>query len=156
MRIKNAPFKTVGKFYGYIGRSLYLDLTPFPPHDILRSMPSDINSLAQVFKALSDPTRLRILSLLQTEALCVMDIVTILGLPQPTISRHLAYLQKTNLIKGQKKGLWHFYALNRKSLASPPLQAFLKTNFRSFKQDQKKSEALHRKGGCCPKTSGKP
>ncbi|MBP9866274.1 MAG: winged helix-turn-helix transcriptional regulator [Candidatus Omnitrophica bacterium] len=118
-------------------------------------MPSDIKNAARLFKALSDPTRLRILSLLQTDTLCVMDIVTILGLPQPTISRHLAYLQKTNLIKGEKKGLWHFYTSNQQSIISPPLQTVLKENFRSLKQDRKKSEALHRKGGCCPKTSDK-
>jgi len=114
-------------------------------------MPSDIKNAARLFKALSDPTRLRILILLQADTLCVMDIVTILGLPQPTISRHLAYLQKTSLIRGHKMGLWRFYSLNHKSLISPPLQVFLKTNFRSLKQDRKKSEALRRKGGCCPK-----
>lgn len=117
-------------------------------------MPLAIKIAAQRFKALSDPTRLRILSLLRNEPLCVMDIVTILALPQPTISRHLSYLQKSDLIRGRKKGLWHFYTLNHQSLVSKPLEIFLKTNFDALselKQDQRKASLLRQKGGCCPK-----
>lgn len=119
---------------------------------------ADLKTTAQWFKALADPTRLRILCLLQTDTLCVMDIVTILGLPQPMISRHLAYLQKTGLIQGQKKGLWHFYTLNRLPPVSTALQIFFETNLRrlpGLQQDQKKAKVLRRKGGCCPKISGK-
>ena len=106
-------------------------------------MTADLKTTAQIFKALSDPTRLRILSLLQTDALCVMDIVTVLSLPQPAVSRHLAYLQNTSLVTGQKKGLWRFYSLNPQSPVSQPLQSFLQANYRSLsglKQDRKKAE----------------
>ena len=63
------------------------------------------------FRALSDPTRLRILSLLREGELCVCDLVNILDLPQPTVSRHLAYLRKTGLVSARKDGLWQHYSL---------------------------------------------
>jgi len=115
-------------------------------------MSLDIKTAALLFKALADPTRLRILALLQTGSLCVMDIVKILSLPQPMISRHLAYLQKKGILKGEKKGLWHFYTLNRQSPVTQPFQTLLKTHsLSSLKQDQQKTRVLRRKGGCCPK-----
>ena len=50
--------------------------------------------LVQLFQALGDPTRLRILNLLAAGDLCVCYFVEILGDPQPKISRHLAYLRR--------------------------------------------------------------
>jgi ArsR family transcriptional regulator, arsenate/arsenite/antimonite-responsive transcriptional repressor len=64
-----------------------------------------------VFRALSDRTRLRILNLLQGGELCVCDLVDILEVPQPTASRHLAYLRKTGLVKPRKEGHWNYYRL---------------------------------------------
>ncbi len=64
-----------------------------------------------VFRALSDRTRLRILNLLRDGELCVCDLVTVLDVPQPTASRHLAYLRKTGLVAARKEGLWHYYRL---------------------------------------------
>jgi ArsR family transcriptional regulator len=68
-------------------------------------------SLETLFKALADGTRLRILALLQAGEICVCDIHGSLGLPQPTVSRHLAYLRKTGLVHGRKEGLWVHYRL---------------------------------------------
>ncbi|TWT38640.1 ArsR/SmtB family transcription factor [Blastopirellula retiformator] len=70
------------------------------------------------FRALSDPTRLRILSLLQRGELCVCDLVNVLDVPQPTASRHLAYLKKAGLVSARKEGLWQYYRL------IPPSSAF--------------------------------
>jgi ArsR family transcriptional regulator len=64
-----------------------------------------------IFRALSDRTRLRILNLLQGGELCVCHIVTVLNVPQPTASRHLAYLRKTGLVVARKEGLWSYYRL---------------------------------------------
>lgn len=64
-----------------------------------------------IFRALSDQTRLRILNLLQGGELCVCDLVAVLDVPQPTASRHLAYLRKTGLVLARKEGLWHYYRL---------------------------------------------
>ncbi len=65
----------------------------------------------QLFRALSDKTRLRILHLLLGGELCVCDIVSVLGCPQPTASRHLAYLRKTGLVAVRKEGVWKYYQL---------------------------------------------
>ena len=67
--------------------------------------------LETLFKALADTTRLRILALLQAGEICVCDIHGSLDLPQPTVSRHLAYLRKSGLVSGRKDGLWVHYRL---------------------------------------------
>ncbi len=67
--------------------------------------------LETIFRALSDSTRLRILSLLQSGELCVCELVDILDVPQPTVSRHLAYLRKAGLVRVRKEGLWQHYRL---------------------------------------------
>jgi ArsR family transcriptional regulator, arsenate/arsenite/antimonite-responsive transcriptional repressor len=68
-------------------------------------------SVSDKFAAFSDPTRLRILHLLRDGELCVGDVVTILDMPQPTISRHLAYLRRSQLVDTRKAGLWMYYSL---------------------------------------------
>jgi len=70
-----------------------------------------LDALEHLFKALADRTRLRILGLLQAGEICVCDIHGSLDLPQPTVSRHLAYLRKSGLVHGRKEGLWVHYSL---------------------------------------------
>jgi ArsR family transcriptional regulator len=65
----------------------------------------------RVFRALSDKTRLRILHLLLAGEVCVCDIVSALGCPQPTASRHLAYLRRAGLVSVRKEGIWCHYRL---------------------------------------------
>jgi len=64
-----------------------------------------------VFRAFSDRTRLRILNLLRPGECCVCDLVRVIGAPQPTVSRHLAYLRKAGLVTARKEGLWMYYQL---------------------------------------------
>lgn len=65
------------------------------------------------FKALSDPTRLKlIIEISNHESICVCDLIAKLEQPQPTISRHLAHLRKAGLVNGERKGTWIWYALN--------------------------------------------
>ena len=80
-------------------------------------------SLENTFKALADQTRLRILGLLRAGEICVCDIHGSLGLPQPTVSRHLAYLRKSGLVAARKEGLWVHYRLAE--LPDPVMQALL-------------------------------
>lgn len=70
-----------------------------------------LTSLEEAFKAFADPTRLRILGLLAGGEICVCNIHECLGIPQPTASRHLAYLRKKGLVLTRKDGLWVHYAL---------------------------------------------
>ena len=70
-----------------------------------------LRDLDTVFKGFADPTRIRILSLLAAGELCVCDLVDILDLPQPTVSRHLAYLRKANLVAVTRDSNFAHYRL---------------------------------------------
>jgi len=70
-----------------------------------------LTTMDAVFKALGDPTRLRILGLLAGGEVCVCDIHESLGIPQPRASRHLSYLRRAGLVKTRKNGLWVHYQL---------------------------------------------
>ena len=74
--------------------------------------PTNIDTLETVFKALADKTRLRILTLLGDEEVCVCHIHDSLRLPQPTVSRHLAYLRRTKLVDARREGVWIHYRLS--------------------------------------------
>ena len=71
-----------------------------------------LGTLEQLFKAMADQTRLRILALLAGGEVCVCDIHETLGIPQPRASRHLAYLRRTGLVLDRKEGLWVYYRLS--------------------------------------------
>ncbi|HHX63966.1 MAG TPA: winged helix-turn-helix transcriptional regulator [Chloroflexi bacterium] len=62
-------------------------------------------------KAISDPTRVRILKMLQLGELCVCHITEVLGLSQSTVSKHLAVLRNAGLVNDRKEGLWVYYRL---------------------------------------------
>jgi ArsR family transcriptional regulator len=79
-----------------------------------------IADLAAVCAALADPTRLRILALLGDQEVCVCHIHESLDIPQPTASRHLAYLRRAGLVEGRRDGLWVHYRLA--PALSPPVR----------------------------------
>ncbi len=64
-----------------------------------------------LFKALSDETRLRIIVLLSEKELCVCQIEAALGLPQTRVSHHLTVLRYAGLVKDRRDGLWIYYSL---------------------------------------------
>jgi ArsR family transcriptional regulator len=67
--------------------------------------------LVDVYRALGDETRLRILALLREGEVCVCHIHGGLRLPQPTISRHLAYLRRAGLVLARRDGVWMHYRI---------------------------------------------
>jgi len=72
-----------------------------------------VDILSETFKALSDETRLRIMTLLiQNEELCVCDFVGALRETQSKVSRHLRYLYHAGLVKDRRDGLWMHYRLS--------------------------------------------
>ncbi|WP_285907622.1 ArsR/SmtB family transcription factor [Pseudodesulfovibrio pelocollis] len=73
--------------------------------------------LAARFKGLSEATRLRILGLLAGGELCVCDLIEVLGLPQSTVSRHLASLRKSGWVEARRSGKWMHY--NRPTRPDP-------------------------------------
>lgn len=66
-----------------------------------------------LFKSLAEPVRLRLLHLLSFAELelCVCDLVSVLDLPQGTISRHLMQLRLVGLVSGRREGVWMYYSL---------------------------------------------
>ena len=72
-----------------------------------------LDESTRTLKAFADPARLRLLNLLSgdRDEICVCHLVEALDLPQPTVSRHLAYLRKNGLVTGRKEGLWVHYRL---------------------------------------------
>ena len=66
----------------------------------------------RLVRAFADRTRLRILHLVRKEETCVCDLVEVLGLPQPTVSRHLAYLRRSGLVTSREEGRWAYYRLS--------------------------------------------
>jgi ArsR family transcriptional regulator, arsenate/arsenite/antimonite-responsive transcriptional repressor len=71
-----------------------------------------LDDSTRLLKAFADPVRLRLLNLLSGGGeVCVCHLHEALGLPQPTVSRHLAYLRKHRLVIGRKAGLWVHYQL---------------------------------------------
>ena len=74
-------------------------------------MRADLKTVESTYKALADATRLRILTLLVEGEVCVCEIHDSLHLPQPTVSRHLAYLRRTGLVEARRDATWMHYRL---------------------------------------------
>jgi ArsR family transcriptional regulator, arsenate/arsenite/antimonite-responsive transcriptional repressor len=120
-----------------------------------------VDELEQVFKALADATRLRILALIGGNEVCVCHIHDSLGLPQPTVSRHLAYLRRTGLVDARRDGVWMHYQLS--SSLDPSVRAVVRaaidvlTNTRDAAQDRRQFDRAFgemyvresRSGGAC-------
>ena len=74
--------------------------------------------MTELFEALSDRTRLRLLNLLSLGEMCVCYFTELLDAPQPTISRHLAYLRRAGLVDVRRDGKWMHYSLAQPKDAS--------------------------------------
>ena len=94
-----------------------------------------MEALQRVFKTFSDPTRIRILALLEEEELAVQELMAVLGMAQSRVSRHLAILREASLLQGRRDGTSVFYRfelpgsgawretweLTRRALATDPI-----------------------------------
>ena len=110
-----------------------------------------LDASTRLLKAFADPVRLRLLNLLGARPeVCVCHLHEALGLPQPTVSRHLAYLRKHGLASGRKDGLWVHYRLAKP--AGPLHRALLDClgismgETEVFREDR---ERLDRVVSCC-------
>jgi ArsR family transcriptional regulator, arsenate/arsenite/antimonite-responsive transcriptional repressor len=108
----------------------------------------------RLFRAFSDRTRLRILHLLRKDEVCVGDLVRVLRVPQPTASRHLAYLRRSGLVHVRREGLWAYYSLARaEGRFHRVLLDCLGACFQEvpeLERDAKRLTQVKRAGGCCP------
>ena len=108
--------------------------------------------------AFADPVRLRLLNLLHDGETCVGDLVAVIRLPQPTVSRHLAVLRRAGLVSARRQGLWMFYSLQR---AEGAVHARLLSclaccadEVPELEQDLRRSRKRREAGGCCPLHEG--
>ncbi len=74
-----------------------------------------MRDVIKIFKALSDPNRLRILKMLEIRPLCVCEITQVLNLATSTVSKHLSLLRDADLICDEKDGKWVNFRLNHES-----------------------------------------
>jgi ArsR family transcriptional regulator len=80
---------------------------------------------AFMFRALADRTRLRLLNLMGDDEVCVCFLVEALGMSQPKISRHLAYLRRAGIVAARREGKWMHYRLQNPT--DPHAAGFLNT-----------------------------
>ena len=75
----------------------------------------EAGATAELFKALGDPARVRIVNLIATssEAVCACELNDSLGLSQPTVSHHLKKLTDAGLLEREQRGKWAYFALKR-------------------------------------------
>jgi ArsR family transcriptional regulator len=98
-----------------------------------------------VFKALSDPNRIRIIKMLTERELCMCEIREILGLSNSTVSQHLTILRNAGLLQDSKEGKWVNFRLNNKS-ESQFIRSVIRLVQDSFDDDgtiQKDAKTVH-------------
>lgn len=86
--------------------------------ETLRDTLLDVAGLSELFKALSDETRVRVLYLLSQRELCVCDMAYLLEMTMPAVSHHLRFLKTLRLIKSRKDGKLVFYSLEDNHVVS--------------------------------------
>ncbi len=121
-------------------------------------MTPHLRSMEQLFRALGDQTRLRILGLLLAGEICVCDIHDTLKISQPKASRHLAYLRRAGLVEARREGLWMYYTLatSQDTLVDTVRQAVTHT-LRHIESVERDAARLEKRTGCCvPPTDGVP
>ncbi len=113
-------------------------------------MKKPLAELDAILKALADPTRVRLMTLLMAGEVCVCHLYESLKLPQSMTSRHLAYLRRAGVVATSKRGLWVYYTLAEHE--NPAIQAVISAVLQSAaglpgaKRDFARLEA---KTGCC-------
>ncbi|HEV2214616.1 MAG TPA: metalloregulator ArsR/SmtB family transcription factor [Terracidiphilus sp.] len=105
-------------------------------------------TIATLFAALADPTRLRLLNLIGGREVCVCYLVEILRQSQPKISRHLAYLRRAGIVSARREGKWMHYCIAKP--ADPGVAAILASTLRSLRESRSMQADLARlERACC-------
>lgn len=73
-------------------------------------------NIYKAFKALGEPTRLKIIKMLSVQSMCVCELSEILDMLQPRVSQHLKILKDADLVKESKEGYWVYYSLDKERL----------------------------------------
>jgi len=104
-----------------------------------------MDRVLNIFKALADETRLRIINILFQRTFCVCEIQEILEMSEPRVSRHLRILKDTGFVDCEKHGKWYHYALSHKN-DNEVLFDYLKIEFKKediYKLDTEKSKLVN-------------
>ena len=114
---------------------------------MLMGRPAKPVPLSNIFAALADTTRLRLLNLMAGREVCVCYFVEILRQGQPKISRHLAYLRRTGLVIARREGKWMHYRICPP--ADPAVASILKAALDSFRNDKQMQAYLAKLDRAC-------
>jgi len=98
------------------------------PLALPRLSDAEASATAELFKALADPARVRIVNLLATsdEPVCVCNLIEPLELSQPTVSHHLKKLLEAGLVAREQRGKWAYFSLRRDAVETLAAVADLK------------------------------
>ena len=111
-----------------------------------------MEDISQIYRALSEQMRLRILLLLTRGELCVCDIMAVLEEPQSKVSRHIAYLKNSGFIQGKRVGTWmHYYIRDDLGKLSAAHVEFLKRQLSGLdwaRADREKMKEVQKKKLC--------
>ena len=114
-----------------------------------------MKEIVKVLKVLSDKNRLRILKLLETKKCCVCELSEIIGITQPSVSRHLKKLKAAGLIQDEQQGFWTDYFLSKPDdIYGKELLAYIRTLLKDdsvVRKDKDKAEKVRRSDLCCKK-----
>jgi ArsR family transcriptional regulator len=101
-------------------------------------------SLERLYRALADPTRLRLINLMADQEMCVRHLVGVMNMPQPKVSHHLAYLRRAGIVSARRDGNWVHYRLAVSGDSN--VEAIVKVTLVALKKDPKLQRDLHRLG----------
>jgi ArsR family transcriptional regulator len=76
----------------------------------------EFEKISDTLKALADPTRLKMISLLRNRDCCVCEFVPVFNISQPAISKHVGRLKAAGIVRETRRGQWVFYSLNEKRI----------------------------------------
>jgi len=112
-----------------------------------------MKNLEKVLKALADKNRIRILKLLQMRKMCVCELASVLGIAQPSTSRHLKKLKAACLIEDEQEGFWTNYFLSKTNnsccrVLTKKIYEWLKED-PVVKRDLKRAKKIDRTKLCC-------
>jgi ArsR family transcriptional regulator len=119
-------------------------------------MDKDLVALDRLLKALADPTRIRIVGLLQGGEVCVCHIHDSLKIPQPKASRHLAYLRKAGVVEAEKRGLWVYYRLAAQPAVAQTLLDSVRHCVAHLATAQRDAKRLEQETGCGVPAASRP
>ena len=113
-----------------------------------------MKDIENVLKACSDKNRIRILKLLEKKKLCVCEIAFVLGITQPSVSRHLKKLKKAGIIEAEQDSFWTNYILKSKNPYANNILSLMKKWLKDddiIKKDVLKLKKANRVKLCCTK-----